>query len=47
VNANARKRKAVPSVKNQRVIQVFVGSPGDVAEERKRAFKVIESINRR
>jgi hypothetical protein len=34
------------SVKEQRVIQVFVGSPGDVAKERKRAFEVIESINR-
>jgi hypothetical protein len=32
-------------VKEQRVIQVFVGSPGDVAEARKRAFEVIESIN--
>jgi len=26
--------------------QVFVGSPGDVAAERKRAFDIIESINR-
>ncbi len=33
-------------MQEQRVIQVFVGSPGDVFEERKRAFEVIESINR-
>ena len=32
-------------MKEQRVIQVFVGSPGDVAEERRRAFEVIERVN--
>jgi len=34
-----------PAMKEQRVIQVFVGSPGDVAEERRRAFEVIQRIN--
>jgi len=32
-------------VKDKKEIQVFVGSPGDVAEERKRAFAVIKAIN--
>lgn len=32
-------------MQSQRVIKVFVGSPGDVAEERKRTFEVIDSIN--
>ena len=32
-------------MKDQKVIQLFVGSPGDVAEERKRAFDVIERVN--
>lgn len=27
------------------IIRIFVGSPGDVAEERKQAFKVIERLN--
>jgi len=33
-------------MKEERVIQVFVGSPGDVAEERERAFSVIENVNK-
>ncbi len=32
-------------MQEQRVIQVFVGSPGDVIDERKRAFEVIARIN--
>ena len=32
-------------MKDQRVIQVFVGSPGDVAEERNLAFQVIQRVN--
>lgn len=33
-------------MKEQRVIQVFVGSPSDVSSERERAFEVIERLNR-
>ena len=29
----------------EEIVRVFVGSPGDVAEERQSAFKVIDSIN--
>ena len=32
-------------MKEQRVIQVFIGSPGDVTEERRRAFATIERLN--
>jgi len=32
-------------MKEQRIIQLFVGSPGDVSEERRRAFEVIERVN--
>ena len=33
-------------MKKQKTIQVFVGSPGDVSEERQRAFNVIARINK-
>lgn len=32
-------------MRQERVIQVFVGSPGDVSEERRAAFEVIEAVN--
>ncbi len=33
-------------MKNKKVIQVFVGSPGDVSEERQQAFRIIDEINK-
>lgn len=40
-----REMRYHPLVEGERVIQVFVGSPGDVAVERDLVFRVIDALN--